>query len=243
MKKLLYAILLLTFWNSFSQNFKITYQKSSNGALLENQDLILVYTNSEQTLLSSESITNQKALVPYEQTRFDRKSNSYYQIAVLKENKIMATKDSTSLAKQTFEYLAQTKKILGYNCKKAKTIVNSNTIEFWYTEDLKVYGSPSVLGQNLGLILEMVRNGNFVIAATQVEKIKVFPIVKQPKSIVDALTYKDLLWKSRFTTLPIFRGQIINFSEESKSNDSILRFANGTMNTVIIANVCNVLLE
>jgi GLPGLI family protein len=58
---------------------------------------------------------------------------------------------------------------LGYNCKKAKTIINSNTIEFWYTEELKVKGAPTILGQNLGLVLEMVRNGNFVVAQTKLK--------------------------------------------------------------------------
>src|SRR5690606_36182057 len=46
---------------------------------------------------------------------------------------------------------------------------------------------------------------------------------------IDNLTYRDLLWKSRFTTLAVFEDEIINFSDESKSNDSILRFANGTI--------------
>jgi len=77
----------------------------------------------------------------------------------------------------------------------------------------------------------MIRNGNFVIAAIKVEKIKSPPYFHEAKvvNIVDGLTYKDLLWKSRFTTVEIFKEQIINFSSESKSNDSILRFANGTI--------------
>jgi GLPGLI family protein len=49
---------------------------------------------------------------------------------------------------------------LGYLCKKAVTKVNSNTIEIWYTNDVKVQGGPSVLGQNLGLVLEVERNKN-----------------------------------------------------------------------------------
>jgi hypothetical protein len=40
---------------------------------------------------------------------------------------------------------------------------------------LKVKGAPTILGQNLGLVLEMVRNGNFVVAANKIEKIKSFP--------------------------------------------------------------------
>ncbi|WP_291131296.1 PNGase F N-terminal domain-containing protein [Flavobacterium sp. UBA7682] len=229
MKNLLLLFLLVISANCFSQNYKITYLKSSNGNLIENQDAVWVFANNNQTLLSTENIRNQKADFPFEETIVDRSSNSFFQKATLKSSEIIATKDSVSLGKQTFEYTNDTKKVLGYNCKKAKTIVNSNTIEFWYTDELKVKGSPTVLGQNLGLVLEMVRNGNFVISATKIEQIKSFPIFQLPQKQVDALTYKDLLWKSRFTTISVFKDQILNFSDESKSNDSILRFANGTI--------------
>ncbi len=166
---------------------------------------------------------------PQEFTIIDRASTSFKQFAILSMDKAIYMKDSTSLSKQSFEYLNDTKKILGYICKKAKTIVNSNTIEFWYTDALKVKGAPTILGQNLGLVLEMVRNGNFVISAIAIDKLKAIRSNELKTQKVDALTYKDLLWKSRFTTIPIFKDQVINFSSESKSNDSILRFANGTI--------------
>ncbi|MCF6128220.1 GLPGLI family protein [Flavobacterium sp. AS60] len=229
MKKLLFLAFLILSANSFSQNYKITYLKSSNGTLIEGQDPIWVFTCSDITQISSQSIFNGKADFPNEIIFVDRKTNSFNQVADLDATKKINSKDSISLGKQTFEYLDETKKILGYNCKKAKTIVNSNTIEFWYTDELKVKGSPTVLGQNLGLVLEMVRNGNFVIAATKVEKIKMFPTVPDLSKSIDVLTYKDLLWKSRFTTISVFKDQVINFSDRSKSNDSIMRFANGTI--------------
>ena len=229
MKKLLLFVLLSVYGSSFSQDYKITYLKSSNGTLIEGQDPILVFTSYNQTFLTSEAILNGNAALPFEQTLLFRESNSYIQIANLNEKEIISTKDTTSIAKQTFEMLPETKPILGYTCKKAKTIVNSNTIEFWYTDDLKVKGSPTILGQNLGLVLEMVRNGNFSIKATKIEKVKAFPILQKRKKSIDILTYKDLLWKSRFTTINVFKDQIINFSDTSKSNDTILRFANGTI--------------
>lgn len=229
MKKNILILLLIAFNTVTSQNYKITFLKSSNGNLIENQDAIWVFTNRNETLISSEKIINKKGEFPYEQTFINRNNDFFQQMTNLNNEKSIATKDSTSLRKQNFEFLSETKKILGYDCKKAKTIINSNTIEFWYTEDLKIKGAPTILGQNLGLVLEMVRNGNFVIAATKVEKIKTFPVISLPKKNVDVLTYKDLVWKSRFTTIEVFKEQIINFSSESKSNDSILRFANGTI--------------
>ena len=229
MKKILLFVLLLVCGNAFSQNYKITYLKSSNGSLIENQDPILAFTSSEVTQIGSQSIFNGKADFPNEIIFVDRKTNSFSQVADLDATKTINSKDSVSLGKQTFEYLNDTKKILGYNCKKAKSIVNSNNIELWYTNELKVKGAPTILGQNLGLVLEMVRNGNFVIKATKIERIKMFPTDPDLSKSIDMLTYKDLLWKSRFTTINVFKDQVINFSSESKSNDSILRFANGTI--------------
>lgn len=228
MKKLILILLLLASFTSIGQiNYKITYTKSSNGTLIENQDPVIVFSNETESILTSESILKGKAVFPYEQTAI--KGTEYFQTANLKPNRVIVTKDSTSIAKQSFEFSNEKRSILGYTCKKARTIINSNTIDIWYTNDLKVKGAPSILGQNLGLVLEMVRNGNFVVTATKVEKVKQFPSVKTNSKPIDLITYRDLLWKSRFTTISIFKEEIINFSDASKSNDSILRFANGTI--------------
>jgi len=229
MKNLILFFTLFFFGTTFSQNYKITYLKSSNGSLIENQDPIVVFTSADVTQIGSENIFNGKADFPNETTIIDRKTNSFIQVANLNATKTIHSKDSISLGKQVFEFLNDTQKILGYHCKKAKTIVNSNTIELWYTDELKVKGAPTILGQNLGLVLEMVRNGNFVIKATKVGEIKLFPTKPDLSKSIDMLTYKDLLWKSRFTTISVFKEQIINFSDASKSSDSILCFANGTI--------------
>lgn len=229
MKNLLFIVLLSFSSIIFAQNYQITYQRSSNGTVIEGQEPIVVETNASLTKVYNKTKDVTVLTYPQEFTIIDRASTSYQQFAILNATKAIFMKDSTSLSKQSFEYLPETKKIHGYTCKKAKTIVNSNTIEFWYTDALKVKGSPTILGQNLGLVLEMVRNGNFVISAVSIEKLKSIRSNALKTTEVDALTYKDLLWKSRFTTIPIFIDQVINFSSESKSNDTILRFANGTI--------------
>jgi len=212
-------------------SFKITYLRSSNGKIVENQDPIVVFANNKETILTSQNTVSGKTPYPYEQTVVNQNNNSYRLIGQLNKNKAISTADSTSLIKQSFEIGNETKTILGYKCRKAKTVVNSNQIELWFTEDLKIKGAPTVLGQNLGLVLEMNRNNNFIISATKIEKQKNIPLVIPGVSVkkTDLLTYRDLLWKSRFTTLKIFENETINFSDASKSNDSILRFANGTI--------------
>jgi len=235
MKQIIILAFILLFQNSQAQKsqnaIKVIYSRTSNGKPIENQDLIIVFSNEKQTTLTSNAIVSGNAKFPFEQWIIDRTKNSFRQIATLSKNKTTAMIDSVSLNKQSFEMSNEFKSILGYRCQKAKTSINSNTIELWFTNDLKVKGAPTILGQNLGLVLEMVRNGNFVIAATKIEKLKAFPKSDKILDIetVDNLNYKDNVWKSRFTTISLFKDQIINFSDESKSNDSILRFANGTI--------------
>lgn len=238
MKK--YIVIIIAVLNSIfvlSQNptkgIKITYEKKSNGTLVENQDFVVFYSTEKTGWLTTEKRILDKLTTPFEENFIDFKNNKWYQKATLKPLKEILTIDSTSIAKQDFEFLPDTKTILGYNCQKAKIIINSNTIEIWYTKNSSFKGGPTILGQNLGLVLELNRNGNYQIEATKIETLEKIPLrMELPqtnKKSVDLLTYKDLLWKSRFSTLPIFKNEIINFSEESKSNDSILRFANGTI--------------
>ena len=227
--------LVLVFWVGLVQaqkNYKITYEQSYNGKLIENQDFIIVLTNANATKTTSEQILNKTKSFPYEETFIDRTNpKSFLQQAFTKGSKSFYLVDSLSLEKQQFEFFDEQKNILGYLCKKARTIINSNTIDLWYTEQLGVKGSPVSLGQNIGLVLEYNRNGNFVIQAKKIEtpkKVDILPNLTWSQH-VDNLTYRDLLWKSRFTTIAVFEDEIINFSEASKSNDSILRFANGTI--------------
>lgn len=211
---------------------KITYSRTSNGNPVENEDPIVIFADKSQTVVTSKNIIDKKAAFPFEQSIVNRQSLFYIQLAQLSKTHTTMTVDSTSIIKQAFESTPYTKMILNYKCKMAKTVINSNTIEIWYTEDAKIKGAPSVLGQNLGLVLEMTRNGNFTVAATKIEKIKAIPksvIPQKKKNAVDVLTYRDQLWKSRFTQIPVFKKETINFSENFGSNDSILRFAKGTI--------------
>ena len=212
---------------------QITYIKSSNGTVLENQDPIVIYTDKKQTIVSSEKIITRKAAFPYEFFYLTRADNRWYQMAQLTATTSISTVDSLSISTQKLTLTSDTKKILGYLCKKATTSINSNSIDIWYTEALNLKGAPSGLGQNLGLVLEVTRNGNYSIIASKVQKLKSIPTEIIPvinlKSTTDVLSYRDQLWKSRFTTISIFDNETINFSDKTVSNDSIFRYAAGTI--------------
>jgi hypothetical protein len=217
---------------SFSQTYEVQYINSYNGKVIPNQSATLVWANEKENFILNTKIREQKAEFPFEITKIEKPSNTVISYAFLKPDEIISTSDAESVNKQNFEFTKETKKILGYDCKKAVTKINSNTIEIWYTTDLKINGGPSVLGQSLGFVLEIERNKNSLLSASSIKKIKKTDIDKILSSQVtstDQLGYKDMLWKSRFTTLKVFENETINFSGDSKSDGEVKRFANGTI--------------
>ncbi|MEZ4852721.1 MAG: PNGase F N-terminal domain-containing protein [Flavobacterium sp.] len=186
--------------------------------------------NSKLSVITNEDIVAEKADFPFEITIFNAEEKLLFNTTTLSKNKTINTCDTTSIAKYKFDNTNDYKEILGYRCKKATTVINSNTIEVWFTNALNMKASPSIIGIDLGVVLEINRNNTFTIRAAKIEKTKQeFPKIPNIKNCIDKLTYNDLVWKSKFNTIPIFENEVINFSEKSTSNDSILRFANGTV--------------
>lgn len=210
---------------------QISYEAAYNGQKQENQNPVWVLTDGANFLISSRDALQNKPDYPFEMTLVNAQNKSYRQLGFLNPEQTIGLDDSTSVAKQEFEFLNETKTILGYKCKKAKTVINSNTIEIWFTNEKDIYASPYVLGANLGLVLEVVRNGNFVLQATEIKKkakLPAFVLASKPE-MLEPTDYRDKLWRSRFTNLSVFNQQIINFSESFEPKEDVLRFANGTI--------------
>lgn len=209
--------------------YKITYQLSYNDQIDENQNPIWALADAENALITNRDQFNGSATYPFEMSWLEA-DGTYQQFAFLDAQQVVSIKENKP--DYEFELLPETKKILGYTCHKAKTSVNSNTIEIWYTQDLGIKAGPSVLGSSLGLVLEYVRNGNLKIQATSVKKEKIklptFIGSVQPESMAK-LDYQDKIWRSRFTTIPVFEDQSIHWSEEFEPKEGVLRFANGTI--------------
>ncbi|GAB3426059.1 PNGase F N-terminal domain-containing protein [Niabella aquatica] len=215
-----------------ADTYRIAYTAASNGKTRAGENKILVFANNKQTIVTTEKDFKNEGTLPSELFIADHKTLYQILYAFLKDSKVISATDSTSVKKQQFEFLDEQKKILGYECRKAKTVVNSNTIELWYTTALNVKGAPTILGQDLGLVLQMVRNGNFSLTADAVRKVN-FEMphhwaVAQP-AVLDLLSYRDEIWQSRFTTIPLFTDQIVHFSDSAAATPGIMRFANGTV--------------
>lgn len=239
LRTILFVLLVLGSYVSFAQiQFKtdhvtrITYQVIYNGTTDENQNPIWVFADQDNVLITNRDQFQEKGKYPFEMTFVQPNEKQYIQYAFLNPNESISMLDSESIGKQEFELLDETKKILGYNCKKAKTSINSNTIEIWYTHDLNIKAGPNVLGQNLGLVLKLVRNGNYEIKATEIKEQKIrLPdfILNSKFRNLEKLDYQDKIWNSRFTTIPIFENLLIHWSEEFEPKEDVMRFANGTI--------------
>lgn len=219
-----YLLILLSF-STFGQGIRIQYERTYNDQPADRGTHILAFAEEGQSLITTDKILKKKATLPAEQTRYQADKKVFTYFSTLENGQTISARDTL---KYKYELLNDTKQILGYTCKKAKTIVNSNTIEIWYTKDLPYYLGPGPIGVDLGTVLETVRNGNTVVRATQVENVSSLPTLPSATAY-DVLSYRDLIWKSRFTTLTILDKELINWNEETKAKEGVIRYANGTL--------------
>ena len=146
---LLFAVICLSssvtaqFKFSDKEVTKVVYSTSYNDRTDPNQNPIWVFADSGNALITNRDQMNNTAAFPFEMTLIHSNISSYAQYAFLKEGSCIAMLDSQSINKQNWELLSDTKDILGYRCKKARTSINSNTIELWYTNELQVKGAPT----------------------------------------------------------------------------------------------------
>lgn len=225
MRLILFLFSLVPYSSLAQSSIKITYERIYNDQPADRGTHIVAFANQEKTLITTDKVLEKKAGLPAEQTVFYPASKGLQYYAELDGGKTISGLDTL---KYKYELLSDTKEILGYKCQKAKIIINSNTIEIWYTKELSLPIAPSPIGIDLGAVLETVRNGNFITRAKEISKNATFPTLPQTQSY-DLLSYRDLIWKSRFVTLPVFDKELINWNEETKAKEGVHRFANGTL--------------
>lgn len=211
------------------KSHKITYLASSHEKIAPDQDPQVLLVSKELVRGSSEKKLAGEGVYPYEEFHVSWKASpaEYIKTAYFSSEESMQTIDTAFTGRYEYKLTDETKEILGYTCHKAVAIINSNTIELWYTKDLPYKASPVAIGQELGMVLEYVRNGNTAITATEIEEVR--QNLNLPKSdLTDALTYQDAIWKSKFIQVPVFEKEQINFVNEPKTTDEVLRFGSGT---------------
>ncbi len=128
--------------------------------------------------------------------------------------------------------------VLGYQCTKYKTIINSNTIEIWMTEKFGFDATPMPgLGKLKGVMVRCVRNGSYMTDLTEIKKDKTFAKTLLPAEMGKRINGRQMsqLRKERLVMrFPVFDDEQINFAEyqpfeKEMPYDSTVHFANGTL--------------
>lgn len=229
MKKLTFLFLLFVQITT-AQQYQVVYTEKYNAREINTDKKTTVFADKTHTLITTLHFKTNTA-TPKQQTFIDINNKKIISEAFLKDQSI-STIDSTSVAKQNLKITNEKATILGYKVTKATTSINSNTIDIWFTTDLPVNAAPNSLGIGLGTVLKYVRNNDYVVEATALKKLKKKEeqlLKPTTTKMVDALTYQDLMMKARYLTIPIFKDEVISFNEENVSNDSVFKYANGTV--------------
>ena len=129
-------------------------------------------------------------------------------------------------------------KMLGYDCKKYKTSINSNTIEVWMTESLGFEATPMPgLGRLNGVMVRCMRNGSYITDLKEVKEQKFDLLNFIPEYKGERKTSRELvqLRKDKLIIhIPVFEDETINFADYEPFTgeipfDTTIHFSHGTL--------------
>ncbi len=199
---------------------KVTYKMIYNGKEREGMPgLYMEY--AQKTAKVWRDAPDVKVLIPgyaTEATYVDYENGIIQSAATFTDGDAFYTETPFSELRDV-EFIDETREIEGYTCKKAKVVINSNTIEIWYTEDAGIQGSPMpTLGKVPGLVLSVVRNGNNETVAATVKvsrkkaKANLLPAEMGQKTDVNALG--DIKREKMIMTTSVFDNEQICWGKE-----------------------------
>jgi len=212
---------------------KITYQNSFNSKTDSSAYTIMEISGNIARIVSESSKRAKDDVV--QTTYLDFDNNQEIKTAQLGNQDIIYTVRTFTL-NDGLKAQPETEKIAGYTCKKASTVINSNNIEIWYTTELGLKGSiqPGT-GIPDGVVLKIVRNGQFAQTASKVELLKndvnLTPVVSGTQLPAPAYNYR--IQQNKVIKINVFDKQSIYFRDIPKpthlDNNKIIQFANGTI--------------
>lgn len=246
MKHILSLILLVFVYQSAFPQMRIIYGIRQDGK--ENKsDSIIVYLSKESMRITRPALIKEKQFIDFVskqtvQTLYNGDNSTY----VLRKN----------YTESAQEIVHEYPEILGYHCMKSVLNIRSNKIEVYYTDETGFKGTPMLyLAEVPGLILKVVRNGNYEIYARQInisddfENQSKYPV--QNLIEINESVFQQKLIESRYNTFEIFSNEKLSFNE-SHLNDltkEVIKTSKGTIalkklnlpetnkNTIIIAEL------
>lgn len=237
MKRISLIIALLWAGTAFGQHV-LTYQSYAKGVAEQDTTTILVmeYNQCLKVRTVEKKLSNPipgfaetNTYINYIEdsvfTIVDFADGKYYSCYPLTDNDVVFSEEGRE-------------KLLGYDCKKYKTSINSNTIEVWMTESLGFEATPMPgLGRLKGVMVRCMRNGSYLTDLKEVKDQSFALLDLIPEYKGERKTARELsqLRKDKLVIrIPVFEDEQINFADYEPFTgeipfDSVIHFSHGTL--------------
>ncbi len=164
------------------------------------------------------------------------KDSAYYQMSYSDGD---AYYSSFPIQNKNVSFTEEGKEMMnGYQCKKYRTSINSNTIEVWMTESLGYDATPSISrGVLKGVMIRQAINGNRIFELKNIKKDRKLKNESIPSQLGKRVSSRDIDKISKeklIVKVPVFDKEQIHFAEIEKFKgeipyDSVIHFAYGTL--------------
>jgi GLPGLI family protein len=240
MKKTSVIIALLSLsLNLSAQKHELTYQSYTKDVAKQDTSLTIIYRNQDEISIQGnedlmqfnpiQGLAHETLYINY------ATKNLYRQLEYQNSEAYLAT---STIPDNTLEIEGE-EEVNGYKCKKYRTSINSNTIELWVTEDLKMNATPILQFANLpGVLIKFQRNGSSITELSTIKPLnKKAKINTQPLANATQVTFRELdqIEKDKkVITTHIFNKERIHWGEATKYQgsmpfDTTIHFAGGTL--------------
>lgn len=240
MKKTSVIIALLSLsLNLSAQKHELTYQSYTKDVAKQDTSLTIIYRNQDEISIQGnedlmqfnpiQGLAHETLYINY------ATKNLYRQLEYQNSEAYLAT---STIPDNTLEIEGE-EEVNGYKCKKYRTSINSNTIELWVTEDLKMNATPILQFANLpGVLIKFQRNGSSITELSTIKPLnKKAKINTQPLANATQVTFRELdqMEKDKkVITTHIFNKERIHWGDTTKYQgsmpfDTTIHFAGGTL--------------
>ena len=243
MKRNLFFFLILislTSQASAQRPVRVTYKNIINGREVTRGERTAIESDGSVVRLVTTGPQSERKQIPSPElsSYIDLEGRKYIRIADMPDGSRISTV-MTFDEMPAAEVTGETEEIAGYRCVRSKLTYFSNSIDIWFTDEAGVAGTPvPAYGVPDGLVLRVVRNGNYITEADRVEKMpegcKDIRLPGNMGTTVDMMTFEHYLRECFVTTVTVFDNDVINW-EGGVSNpafgmcDTLYRFAGGTV--------------
>ena len=231
----LFAILSASF--AFGQHI-LTYRSYSKGVTEQDTTIVQVIENAKCLKICNVGKSISQPVPGYAEscTYVDYTQDSAYTLLDYSDGKYYS---SYALTGNDMVYEEEGyEKILGYDCWKYRTSINSNTIEVWMTEKLGFEATPMPgLGYLRGVMVRCMRNGSYVtdLAEVKDQKYALVDLIPGHKGQHKTSNELSQLRKDKLVMrIPVFEDESIHFADYEPIAgeipfDTTLHFSHGTL--------------